>query len=221
MYSFAQRQDTKVFDEPLYAYYLENNPSTKIYHPGADEIINTMETSGEKVVEMMLKDSSKPVLFFKNMSHHLPGLDPEFLKHTVNIILTRDPREMLASYAKVISNPKIEDVGYKMHADLQEYLQSKAIPVAVIDAKKVLLNPREQLQKLCAFIGIPFDENMLSWPAGPRPEDGVWAKYWYANVHKSTGFLPYQPKTKAFPEHLKPLLEECMPYYQQLRTLAL
>lgn len=36
--------------------------------------------------------------------------------------------------------------------------------------------------------------NMLGrWKAGPRPEDGVWAPYWYSAVHKSTEFTPPPP----------------------------
>lgn len=221
MYSFAQRSDSMVFDEPLYGFYLKHNPAAKAYHPGAEDIINSMETNGEKVVEMMLKEASKPVLFFKNMTHHLPGLDYGFLKNMVNIVLTRHPEEMLPSYAKVIANPQLHDVGYKLHIDLLRHLQSQNIPLVVLDAKKVLLNPKEQMQKLCELVGIPFEEAMLHWPAGARPEDGCWAKYWYASVHGSTGFLPYQSKTEPFPKHLQPLLEECMPYYRELEELAL
>lgn len=78
MYSFAQRSDTKVFDEPLYAYYLNNNEAAKAYHPGAENILNSMETDGEKVINTMLTETTKPVLFFKNMTHHLPGLNYGF-----------------------------------------------------------------------------------------------------------------------------------------------
>ncbi len=62
---------------------------------------------------------------------------------------------------------------------------------------------------------------MLHWQAGPRPEDGGWAKYWYASVHRSTGFHPYTPKPSPFPDHLKPLLAECQPYYAHLVARAL
>lgn len=216
MYSFAQRKDTQVFDEPLYGSYL-NNSQAKEYHPGAEEIIHTMETNGEKVVEMMLTHSGKPVLFFKNMTHHLlPGLDREFLKELTNVILTRDPMEMLPSYAEVVETPTLEDVGYKMHVELVEQLQENNLPIIVLDSKAVLLNPKNQLQKLCDAIGIPFDPAMLSWNPGSRPEDGCWARYWYANIHKSSGFIPYKPKTSPFPEKLKPLLDECMSYYEKL-----
>ena len=62
---------------------------------------------------------------------------------------------------------------------------------------------------------------MLSWPAGPKPEDGVWAKHWYDGVHVSTGFEPYRPKTEPIPERLKPLLDECLPLYERLRQHAI
>jgi hypothetical protein len=56
---------------------------------------------------------------------------------------------------------------------------------------------------------------MLQWPAGPRPEDGVWAPYWYHAVHKSTGFSSYVPKS-GFPAQLDGLLAECKPWYDRL-----
>jgi hypothetical protein len=91
----------------------------------------------------------------------------------------------------------------------------------LIEAKKVLLNPKKVLKKLCSLIGISFDKNMLHWSAGSRPEDGVWAQYWYNTIHKSTGYLPYTLKLTPFPEHLKLLLKECLPHYEKLNTLSL
>lgn len=221
MYSFAQRKDTQVFDEPLYGYYLQNSQA-QAYHPGAEEIINSMDTNGEKVVEMMCNNSEKPVLFFKNMTHHLlPNLNREFLKALTNVILTRDPLEMLPSYAKVVETPTLEDVGYKMHVALVEQLQKLDLPIIVLDSKAVLLNPEKQLRKLCNAININFDPAMLHWPPGARPEDGSWAKYWYSNIHSSSGFLAYNPKTTPFPKKLNPLLKECMPYYEKLKSLSL
>lgn len=221
MYSFAQRKDTRVFDEPLYGYYLKNSEA-KNYHPGSEEVLKTMETNGNKVVEMMLRNAEKPMLFFKNMTHHLlPELNRGFLKELVNIILTRDPVEMLPSYAEVVTVPTLEDVGYKMQLELLEQLQVADIPVVVLDSKAVLLDPKSQLKKLCQAIDIPFDTAMLHWAPGARPEDGSWAKYWYANIHQSSGFIPYKAKTAPFPEKLKPLLEECLPYYEKLKLLAI
>ena len=58
----------------------------------------------------------------------------------------------------------------------------------VIDSDDILANPRAALSELCAGLGIRFDSAMLSWMAGPRAEDGVWASHWYDAVHQSTGF---------------------------------
>jgi len=220
MYSFAQRSDTKVYDEPLYAFYLKNS-SAKEFHPGAEEIMGSQENSGKKVIQKMLENTSSTVQFYKQMTHHLLDLDLTFLKKTTNILLTRNPVEMLPSFVAVIKNPTLKDVGYSAHCDLVKYFIKNEIPFIVIDSTNVLLNPREQLIKLCKKLEVTFDEAMLSWEKGARAEDGVWAKYWYKSVHNSTGFKAYEPKHNPFPIELKPLLEECSPYYKQLKELAI
>ncbi len=221
MYSFAQRTDTKVFDEPLYAFYLKHHPEAHRYHPGAEDILKVMENNGKKVVETMLANRVKPILFFKHMTHHLLDLDKGFMQNTVNIILTRNPVDMLPSFDKVINNPSLNDVGYALHIELLKYFKEHKIPYSVLDSRKVLENPRRTLQRLCDFIEIPFDDNMLSWQPQKRVEDGIWAKYWYHNVHKSSGFQKYKPKEEPFPTHLKPLLTECQPHYNQLMKYAI
>ena len=72
------------------------------------------------------------------------------------------------------------------------------------------------LQKLCARLDIPWDENMLTWEAGPRDTDGVWAPHWYAAVDASTGFAPYKAKDIAVPESLQSVLAECQKHYDPL-----
>lgn len=221
MYSFAQRDDSLVFDEPLYAHYLSRTPA-RAYHPGADEVIATMENDGQKVVDdLILGDFDKPVVFFKHMTHHLHDLDLRFLDHTVNVLLTRDPLDMLPSYAVNVERPTLQDVGYKQHIELFEYLKSRGQTPAVLDSKQILLNPKKVLSDLCRRIGIRFQEAMLNWEPGARKEDGSWAPYWYKSVHESTGFGKYVQKSTPFPESLKPLLAECQPYYEQLSRLAI
>lgn len=220
MYSFAQRSDCKVYDEPLYAHYLSRvSPELKSRHPEADLILETMENNGSKVVDMMMGEhGTAEVVFFKNMTHHLPGIDREFMSDVVNVILTRDPEDMLPSFDKVISSPSITDVGYEAHLELYDYLTSRGIEPVVLESKRMQENPRAELSRLCKAAGIEFDEAMLSWEAGPRSEDGVWAKHWYTGTHRSTGFQKYTPKTTPFPNHLKPLLAECKPYYNKLMS---
>ncbi|MBQ0786458.1 MAG: sulfotransferase family protein [Oceanihabitans sp.] len=222
MYSFAQREDTKVVDEPLYAHYLRNTVA-KEYHPGTQDILDTLEQDGNKVIAEMMTNTTSSVFFFKNMTHHLLDVNRDFMKeeNVYHVMLTRDPHEMLPSFDKVIENPNLEDVGYAKHTELLDYFEANNIKPIVLDSKRVLLNPKKVLSQLCEFIGIPFDENMLHWEAGARKEDGIWAKYWYANIHKSTGYLAYTPKSETFPERLEPLLKECMPHYNKLLKYAI
>ena len=76
--------------------------------------------------------------------------------------------------------------------------------------------PKAILRALCRALDVPFDDGMLAWPPGPRDSDGVWAPYWYASVHASTGFAPYRPPAEPLPARLEPLAARCLPYYQRL-----
>ena len=53
MYSFANRSDTQVYDEPLYAHYL-NQTDASSYHPGAKEVLTSVEHDLRNVIEMMM-----------------------------------------------------------------------------------------------------------------------------------------------------------------------
>ena len=219
MYSFRQRADTLVVDEPLYGHYLY---VTHANHPGDEEVMAVMDCDGERVVrEVLLRPCERPVHFFKNMAHHLTHLDRGFLGGLANVLLTRDPAEMLPSLAQQLHNPILRDTGLLQQTEILDHVLEEGGEPIVLDAKELLLDPSCVLRGACDKLDLPFDEDMLRWPAGPKPEDGVWARHWYANVHASTGFSAYKPKSDAFPEQLKPLLEECVPLYERLSRYAI
>lgn len=217
MYSFAQRKDTTVVDEPLYAYYLHNTAS-EAEHPGVPEILASQSTNGEEVVrDVILGDHyPTPVVVHKQMTHHLLDLDKRFLHQCKNVLLIRDPRAILASYTKVVQAPTPHDIGIPQQLDLFQYLRKHNLLQAIVDTPILLRNPGLVLQKLCGTLDIPFTADMLNWEAGARPEDGVWAPYWYKNVHQSTGFRPYQDKQIQLPPGLMALAESCRPVYEAL-----
>lgn len=219
MYSFAQRSDTRVIDEPLYAHYLRVEDAD---HPGKAEVIGDMLDDGERVVrEVILGPCDRPVLFCKQMAHHLVELNRAFLADTVNVLLIRNPVQMLPSLAQNLTRPILRDTGLATQAVLYRQLLDLGQQPPVLEAKQLLLNPRRVLSQLCAQIGIPFEEQMLQWPAGPRAEDGIWAKYWYHNVHQSTGFEQYRDKNEPFRPRLLRLLAECQPHYTLLAEKAI
>ncbi len=219
MYSFAQRADTRVVDEPLYGHYLVQ---TGAEHPGRADILATMDADGERVVEqVILGPCDRSILFVKNMGHHLLELKWGFLLQTVAVILIRDPFEMLPSLINQVPEPTLDDTAIKRQREIFTYLQVHGCTPCVVDSRQLLLNPRGVLEQLCEAVGLDFDECMLSWSEGPRPEDGVWAPHWYHTLHKTTGFAPYRPKTAPFPAFLRPLLEECRPHYDFLFSHAI
>lgn len=221
MYSFAQRSDTTVVDEPLYAHYLSKTDS-EAGHPGTDEVLVAQQNDGGTVVrDVIFGEYPTPVVLFKQMTHHLIHLDWSFMLRTENVMLIRNPREIIASYAKVIANPEMHDIGIEKQHEVFDFLTKNRCLTAVVDARELLLNPTGVLAQLCERLGLDFDEKMLAWQPGARPEDGVWAKYWYGNVHRSCGFEPFVEKKLTLPPQLESLAERCQPFYEKLYQAAL
>ena len=217
MRSWGNRDDTVVVDEPLYAHYLA---VTRKPHPGIDEVIAGGETDWRKVVARLSGSipNGKRIYYQKHMTHHLlPGMEREWLSGLTNCFLIRDPREVLASYTKVIEAPTLEDTGFPQQAEIFAWVKEHTggMPL-VLDAADVLRDPRKMLGLLCDAISIEFQDSMLAWPSGKRETDGVWGKYWYGEVEKSTGFRPYQPKNVEVPHRLSALCGQCEEYYDAL-----
>lgn len=219
MYSFAQRAGTQVYDEPLYAHFLKD---TDAQRPDREETLAQMENDGARVIsELILTQHNCEVVFFKNIANHIVSLDRDFLSQVVNVILIRDPKEMLLSYTKVIDQPSMLDIAMGYQESIFKHLKENDLPVVVLDSKQLLLNPEKVLKDLCTACNISWDPKMLSWEAGARKEDGVWAKYWYHAVHKSTGFKAYSPKEGELAPYLIPLYEQCLPIYEYLSRYSL
>ena len=214
MYSFRQRSDTLVVDEPLYGHYLRVSGAD---HPAAMEVMQDMDCDGNRVINTLRQQPrQRPYLFLKQMAHHLCDMDHGFLEHSRNLLLIRDPEQMLPSLSRQIPEPTLRDTGLALQWELLQELQSMGQRPLVIDARDLLLDPREVLNQVCRYLGMEFEEAMLSWPVGAKPEDGIWAPHWYHRVHETTGFTPYRHKTTPVAEALKSLLEESSEYYQKL-----
>jgi len=227
MRSWGNRADTAVVDEPFYAYYLK---ATGKKHPGADEVIARGETDWRKVIEQLTGPipHEKNIFFQKQMTHHqLPEIDRRWLGALTNCFLIRDPAEVITSYIKKNDDPALEDLGFVQQAEIFDWVSqnltgtsrgdhSAASLPPIIDARDVLQNPERVLRLVCEAIGIEFDDAMLSWPSGLRETDGVWAKYWYPEVARSTSFRDYQSKTEPVPERLREIYDRCRECYDRL-----
>ncbi|MCE9546692.1 MAG: HAD family hydrolase [Planctomycetia bacterium] len=210
MRSWDSRGDTFVCDEPLYAYYLRKTGFESDWPRVADWLTGPIP-------------GGQPYFYQKHMAQHLlPEVDRGWLDNLHNCLLIRDPREMLISLAKVLPNPTLSDTGMPQQREILHWIKSRTGRVPpVLDARDVLVQPREMLERLCQALDIPFTDRMLAWPPGRRATDGIWAPHWYAEVEKSTGFQPYKKRDEPLPEKLKPLLAECQPIYDELYELRL
>ena len=87
----------------------------------------------------------------------------------------------------------------------------KAPPV--VRGADVLADPQGVLTRLCAALGIHFDDAMLRWPAGRRDTHGVWAPARSEAVERSTGFeAPADQETPALPGDLPRLAAAPRPH---------
>lgn len=223
MRSFENRPDTTVWDEPFYAAELH---ATGRDHPMRDEVIAAGETDPTRVVERLLRpihDVSKPnvhIFYQKHMTHHmLPHFPRDWIGHPeiVNAFLIREPERVLASYARTWADVTLEDIGIPQQAELFATVADRlGYAPPVLSSNDVLADPRSALAALCAACGIDFDEAMLSWPAGPRASDGVWAPVWYDAVNRSTGFGSPDIKAVDLPPALQGIADAARPYYERL-----
>ena len=213
MYSFGNRNDTDIYDEVLYGYYLHK---TGLKHPGHSEVINNMEIDYQKVIDEIILAPKKDINFHKLMTHFLIDIDLDFLKKVKNIIFIRDPKQIINSYNKVIPNPTMQDIGLKKQYELYNHLIETNNKAIVLDSSLLLKNPKQTLSKLCDKLEISYSNKMLTWSKGPKKEDGIWAKYWYKNVHKSNGFNEYKRQEFVLSQKNQKLARDCEKYYNFL-----
>ena len=218
MYSWRQRADTTVYDEPFYAHYLSLGDRD---HPGVAEVLASQSSDADEVIrDVILGHVPTPVFYIKQMAHHLKGVDRSHLGQTENIVLVRHPREMLASLSVQLPNCELSDTGLVESVELLDAILAEGGAPIVIESQTLLKDPAGVLTAVCSRLGLQFDEAMLTWPKGPKPQDGAWAPHWYDNVHTSTGFAPHRPSTHPVPDRLGPILVEAMPLFERLSQYA-
>lgn len=221
MYAFGNRADFAVMDEPFYAAYLAQ---TGLDHPMRDAVLKAQPQHPEQVVETLLGPNSNGAehLYQKHMSQHMIDTVPrDWIGQVTNVFLIRHPARVVASFAAKYEDPSLADIGFVQQAELYEQLVAEGEFPTVIDSADIRRDPEGMLRKLCAAIGLKFDPAMLSWPAGPKPFDGVWADHWYGSVHRSNGFAGAEGPLPELTGKQAELAQAAMPSYQKLEARKL
>jgi hypothetical protein len=216
MRSWENRPDAIVVDEPLYGHYLA---TTGIDHPGREEIIAALPTDIDEAVAGLLGPLPPGVRVFyqKHMTHHLIDDVPRgWISELVNVLLIRDPAEVVASYVKSRAEVTLPDIGLPQQVSLYDDLVAAGRPPLVMDSADFLQAPEDHLRALCELVGVEFTDAMLHWPPGPRDSDGVWGPYWYDAVWRSTGFEPYRHRTVELSGRPAEVAEEARPLFDRL-----
>lgn len=216
MRAFENRPDTVVVDEPLYAAYLVR---TGIEHPARDAVIASQPTDLPTAIEALSAPlpPGRHLHYAKHMAHHVsPDMDVSWTLRFRNVLLIRDPFEVVASYVRSRDACDPEDIGLPQQGWLLEVWDREEVEVPILDAGAFLRAPEAHLRWLCDWLGVAFTADMLSWPPGPRPSDGVWAPHWYSAVWSSTGFAPWRPRQVSLSDEHRAVAEACRPVYEAL-----
>jgi hypothetical protein len=221
MRAFENRPDTVVVDEPLYAAYLVR---TGIDHPAREAVIASQPTDVATAVGRLSAPlpPGRRVHYAKHMAHHVScDMDLRWTFAFRNVLLIRDPIEVVASYVRARETCEPEDIGLPQQGRLLELWDHHGFEVPIIDAGDFLTAPEAHLRWLCDWLAVPFTDRMLSWPSGPRASDGVWAPYWYGAVWASTRFEPRPRRQTTLADQHAAVAEACRPIYAALHARRL
>ncbi|CAF1514726.1 unnamed protein product [Rotaria sp. Silwood1] len=220
MYSFNQRPDTVAIDEPFYGIWLKTFDTKD--QPCFYETTQTMKYDDVEKVhdEIENQEKLKGNIFVKNMSNIIKLTNKTRLLNYRHILLIRDPAETIVSHYKIDPLITSQYGCLKDEAEFYDWLKAttKQDPI-VVDGNEIRKDPKSVLTQICNRLDLPFTDEMLSWPIGPKSCDGVWAKVWYNDVHATTGFRPLSgikiTENDIPTEHI-PFYHEVLPYYRKL-----
>ena len=216
MYSFAQRPNCEVIDEPFYAAYLKKKD---LDHPGKMETLksypNYLDAAIQRVQQFISSSEAKEV-YIKNMAHHMVDVNWDWVQDAIHIFWIRHPRKVIRSFSKVLPDVCLSDIGIKEQVNQWRGIQKLNGPKIIIDSDEMLTEPEKTFPIICDAIGIPFFKEMLDWPQGRKEYDGVWWPYWYSNVHKSSYFEKVSKLGDPLETKYSKIEIEALEYYTEL-----
>ncbi len=217
--SFSNRDDTVVYDEPFYSYYLKE---TGLNHPMRDNIIDFYPNEENEVIKSILEDKNK-IYYQKHMTHHiLDKTNIEWLKKGINCFLIRHPSKVINSYIKKNKLSNITDIGFDQMFRLFNYVKKNISKnIIVINSDTLLENPELYIKKICQNLHIDFSIKMMKWPKGITKDFGIWHTHWYHDIINSTEFTPTKNIVIDVPNEYEKIYLESLKIYEDMNQYSI
>jgi hypothetical protein len=119
MYSFNQRPDMTVLDDPFYGIWLKQNGKNQ---PFSDEIMKTMQCYNTEKIhdDIEGKEKIKGNILVKSMANTVKHMNKSRLANYRPLFLIRHPAETIVSYAKIDANITAEDLCLEDQVELYD-----------------------------------------------------------------------------------------------------
>ena len=108
MYSFGNRADFEVMDEPFYAAYLAR---TGLEHPMREAILASQSRDPAEVAALCARPP-RVHSYQKHMAHHMEGVGLDWTEGAVHLHLIRHPARVIASYGAKRDAVTEADLGF-------------------------------------------------------------------------------------------------------------
>lgn len=233
--AFEQLDGCIIYDEPFIGPYRWIRRENYRWEEVNENFQNQLEKDYKKVIEKLSGNLPNGKKFsFQKLStdEYLPEFGTDWIPKLTNFFLIRHPKDILLSLHRALEHQNFlrkeiteELVGIKALHYVFQALNSMTgkIPL-VISSDEIVKNPHRTLPWLCDYLGLEFDEKMLTWEKGLKnstlfisgQEVDVNTGVWYEKLRNSQTFIPYKKQDICLPNDLIPMLEKCMPYYDEL-----
>lgn len=153
-----------------------------------------------------------------------PYLTDADLAGVGNTFIVRHPKAVLRSLLRLKPDFTDDEFGFTALARLYDRvrLATGEVPL-VVDGDAFRADPAGVLADYCRHTGLPFDEQMLTWPDGRirewQPDEQLSQAKWHATLEASHGVLPPGPPADGFevPPDRADCYRQALAIYTELR----
>ncbi|MEV1248250.1 hypothetical protein [Nonomuraea sp. NPDC049750] len=214
-----ERGDVAVLHEPFLA--LTEEGAVPLPSPSPDGGRAVARSEKELLIGLRELARVRPVFVKEVLDYDYGYLfdHPEELAGIVHTFIVRDPKPTISSHYAIKPAVTCAEIGYERLYRLFELAWSATgrRPL-VIRTERLVAEPAKVAEVFCAYAGLPFLADALTWDSGERPE---WrrTRRWHLDAIGSAGFEDRRntyPDTVDNHSALRAFYDHHLPFYQRL-----